>query len=497
MIDLSRRLYTCEQVRMLDRLAMSQQKLSPSELMQRAAMAAWQILCDRWPTIKTLAVVCGQGNNGGDGYELACLAKEKGLKVNVYDIAPFDDARRQRSPETQQAWQKWQKMGGDILPIPSVFNEEVIVDALLGTGVRFPIASIFSEAIEAINHSEKPIFALDIPSGLNGDTGVVEGAVIKATATVTFVGIKVGLVSHQGNEVVGELYYDPLGINQALLASQQPVAYQLEVATIKDKLPIRRLSANKSDQGHVLIIGAGKAQFGGAVCLAGEAALRAGAGLVSVIVAPESLLRSSHATPELMITTCSTFDEAKPLFERANVILLGPGLSQNEWGETAFHYAIQQSRPMVIDADGLNWLARYPQKVEQAILTPHPGEAARLLNTTVEVIQRDRVKSIQQLQATFGGVIVLKGAGTLVMDATQRIEIMPGAFPALATGGTGDVLAGVISALLAQGASLFDAATTAVCVHALAGKEQGQKGPRGMIASDLFLSIRRLLNPNA
>lgn len=497
MVDLSRRLYTCEQVKMLDQLAMSQEKYSASELMQRAAAAAWKVLYDRWPTVKTLAIVCGQGNNGGDGYELACLAKQNGLKVTVYDIAPSDTTRRQRSPETQQAWQKWQQMGGSILPIPAIFNEEVIVDALLGTGVRFPIAPLFAEAIDAINQSKKPVFALDIPSGLNGNTGAIEGAVIKATATITFVGIKIGLVSHQGNDVVGELYYDALGINQAVLTSLQPVAYQLEEAQIKNKLPARRLSANKGDQGHVLIIGAGKAQFGGAVCLAGEAALRAGAGLVSVIVAPESMLRSSHATAELMITTCSTFEEVKPLFERASVILLGPGLSQSAWGEKAFHYAIQQSRPMVIDADGLNWLARYPQKVEQAVLTPHPGEAARLLNTTVEAIQRDRVKSIQQLQATFGGVIVLKGAGTLVMDPTQRIEIMPGAFPALATGGTGDVLAGVISALLAQGASLFDAATTAVCVHALAGKEQGQQGIRGMIASDLFLSIRRLLNSDA
>lgn len=276
-----------------------------------------------------------------------------------------------------------------------------------------------------------------------------------------------------------------------------PQLLPIDYSVVKNKLPPRSLSANKSDHGHVLIIGAGKTQFGGAVCLAGEAALRAGAGLVSVIVAPESMIRSAHATAELMITTCTTFDEVNNLFERARVILLGPGLSQNAWGEKAFHYAMKHSLPMVIDADGLNWLSQYPQKVEHAILTPHPGEAARLLKTTVEAIQQDRVQSIKKLQATFGGVIVLKGAGTLVMGPTQRIEIMPGAFPALATAGTGDVLAGVISALLAQGLSSFDAATLAVCTHALAGEEQGKKGIRGMIASDLFLSIRRLLNSHA
>lgn len=499
MVSLPWPLYACEQVKKLDHLAILQENLSPSELMQRAAIAAWNVFREHWPDAKTVAIVCGQGNNGGDGYELACLAKQNGLVVNVYDVAPAEEDRRKRSPETQQACQKWLQSGGNILSIPAAFNEAVIVDALLGTGVHFPVGPIFSAAIQAINHSQNPVLAIDIPSGLNGDTGVIRVGepVVKATVTVTFVGVKVGLISHQGNEVVGKLHFDPLGISEKLRALVEPVAYQLDYSVAKNKLNPRSLSANKGDQGHVLIIGAGKAQFGGAVCLAGEAALRAGAGLVSVIVAPESMIRSAHATSELMMTTCTAFDEVKNLFERAKVILLGPGLSQNAWGEKAFHYAIKQSIPMVIDADGLNWLAQYPEKVEHAILTPHPGEAARLLNTTVEAIQQDRVRSVKQLQAAFGGVIVLKGAGTLVMDPSQRIEIMPGAFPALATGGTGDVLAGVISALLAQGLSPFDAAKLAVCTHAMAGEEQGKKGIRGMIASDLFLSIRRLLNPNA
>jgi hydroxyethylthiazole kinase-like uncharacterized protein yjeF len=270
----------------------------------------------------------------------------------------------------------------------------------------------------------------------------------------------------------------------------------VEYGKLIKKLPPRDPFANKSDHGHVLIIGAGKAQFGGAVCLAGEAALRAGAGLVSILVAPESLTRTSQATSELMITSAEHVEDEKDLFDRTTVILLGPGLSQNAWGENAFRYTLKQPHPMVIDADGLNWLAKAPQKVPHAILTPHPGEAARLLNTTVESIQQDRTKSIQALQAKFGCVVVLKGAGTLVINPEQHIEMMEGEYPALATAGTGDVLAGVISALLAQGLSAYDAATLAVCVHALAGREQAKDGVRGMIASDLFQSIRTLLNLN-
>ncbi len=490
-------LYTCQQVKSLDQLAMKHYSLLPYELMDRAAQAALRVLHHHWHKHHRIAIVCGQGNNGGDGYVLARLAKQKDWFVNVYDVSPQEFTGR--SPEAQEAREDWIASGGVIHPIPSVFTEELIVDALLGTGAHFPVAPLFAQAIEAINQSHKAVFALDIPSGLNGDTGCIEGPVVKADVTLTFVGLKMGLVSHQGNDVVGKLEFDHLGLEDSLIAKIPPAAYRIDYASLENVVPHRLLSANKGNQGHVLIVGAGKAQYGGSVCLAGEAALRAGAGLVSVIVAPESLIRSAHAPLELMMTACEEPKEAKDFFERATVLVLGPGLSQSPWGEKWFHYTLSQAMargvPIVIDADGLNWLSKCPQKVENAVFTPHPGEAARLLNTTVESIQHNRLENAKIIQDKLGGTVVLKGAGTVIINAQQKAYVLAGGFPALATGGTGDVLSGVMGALLAQGMNASEAAQLSVCVHALAAKEQQKQGIRGMMASDLLPAIRRLLNP--
>lgn len=493
MQDLPLTLYTCHQVKLLDQLAMKHYSLLPYELMDRAGKAAFNVLRHHWHNLNDLAVVCGEGNNGGDGYVLARLAKANGLSVNVYDISP--NAISHRSPEAQEARNDWLTNGGTISPIPFTFTEALVVDALLGTGARFPMAAVLVEAIDAINRSEKPVFALDIPSGLNGDTGVIEGPVVKAALTLTFVGLKIGLISHQGNDVVGTLVFDHLGLEETLMAQIPPIAFRIEYHSLQSHIPRRAFSANKGNQGHVLIVGAGQLQFGGSVCLAGEAALRTGAGLVSVIVAPESLIRSAHATSELMITALDSPREASELFARATVLLLGPGLSQSSWGEAWFHHVISKTLPMVIDADGLNWLSKFPQKLENATLTPHPGEAARLLQTTIETIQTNRIESAKALQDKFGGIVVLKGAGTVVVDKQKNISLLAGGFPALATGGTGDVLAGVIAALIAQGVPAHEAAKLAVCVHALAAKEEQKQGIRGMIASDLLPSIRKWLNP--
>lgn len=293
-----------------------------------------------------------------------------------------------------------------------------------------------------------------------------------------------------------KLVFDHLGTEEAISESIEPAAYRLDYEKLKHTIPVRRMSSNKGSQGHVLIIGAGEMQYGGSVCLSGGAALRAGAGLVSVIVAPESYVRSSHAPPELMITTAEHPKGFESLFNHASVLILGPGLSHSEWAREWFHYAISSTLPMVIDADGLNWLAQFPQLVPQAVLTPHPGEAARLLATTVDAIQQDRIAAAKALQSKFGSVIVLKGAGTVIVDKAQRISVMAGGYPGLATGGTGDVLAGVIGALIAQGMSVLEASELAVCVHAIAASKEQRKGIRGMIASDLLPNIRSLLNPS-
>lgn len=269
----------------------------------------------------------------------------------------------------------------------------------------------------------------------------------------------------------------------------------LEYNAVMKLLPPRKSTAYKGDHGHVCVIGGGHSGYSGAVCLAGESALRAGAGLVSVVVAPESVPLLARGPVELMCYGLAHTAALAPLIEKSTTLVLGPGLSQNSWGKQFFEAAIACQLPKIVDADGLNWLAQNPQKQENWILTPHPGEAARLLGISPQAVEQDRIKAIKQLKQQYGGVIVLKGSDTLIIDEADNLFMQKGGFAILATGGTGDVLAGLIGGLVAQGASLSHAAQIGVCVHANAGRLEQTMGNRGMLASELLLPIRMLLNP--
>lgn len=493
MNEIPRTLYGSQEVKRLDQLAIEQDGISAYQLMCRAGQAAFNLLEQNWPKATSFAICTGTGNNAGDGFVLARLLKAKGHQATIYQVSKVEESRL--SVEAKQARADWDAVKGETLSFHGqALTQDVIVDALLGTGARTPLPAEFQQAILAMNQSGKPILAIDLPSGLNADTGQFE-QVVKATATITFIAMKLGLVFPQAMEVVGELYFDNLGVNASRFTEVKPQAYQLIYQELMQKIPRRSLSSHKGSHGHVCIIGGGQTGYSGAVCLAGEAALRAGAGLVSAVVPTESLPLLSRAPAELM---CYGFDhdhDIQPLLAKATTIVLGPGLSETKWGKAFFQAGLKSTLPMVVDADGLNWLAQFPQKRDQWILTPHPGEAGRLLGKTTAFVQQDRIGAAFALQKKYGGVIVLKGAGTLIVDAEGEITINVGGFPGLATGGTGDVLAGLIGGLIAQKLSLSDAAKIAVSVHAMAASEEQLLGERGMLASDLFLHIRSLLNP--
>lgn len=484
--------YTGWKLKEADEMFVKQGEISGYQLMCRAGQAALSTLKALWPHAKSIAVVCGLGNNGGDGFVLARLAKAQGLQVTVYEI---DRGEETRQPiEAGQARNDWLSQG-EIIPFNNqAFIEEVVVDAILGIGARSPLPTAIQEAIAAINACQRPILALDIPSGLDPNTGNTFEACVKADHTITFIGMKIGLVIGQGIVKAGELHFDSLGVSLTRYPHLLPVATRLELSELTAFLPHRSLDTHKGEQGHVGIIGAGEMCYSGAVCLAGEAALRAGAGLVSAIVAPESLPLMARGPVELMCYGSTRFKHLKDLLKRLTIIVLGPGLSNKAFAKAFFQSTLRLKCPMVVDADGLNWLARYPQKKQNWILTPHPGEAARMLGTTVSHIQANRLESVKALQAKYGGIVVLKGAGTLIANE-EEVTIQVGGFPVLATGGTGDVLSGLIGGLLAQGLALFDAAKLAVAIHVNAAELEASMGVRGMVASDLFLHIRSLLNP--
>lgn len=485
-------LYKGQEVKKLDALAIEHDKLSGYELMCRAGAALWQLLKVQWPQAKAITIFCGKGNNGGDGFVLARLAKEQGMTVKVYEMP---GAIENSPSEAKQARQDWLAKEGKVEVFQGqALAGDLVVDAILGTGTKAPLSNEITSAISHINQSGLPVLAVDIPSGLHADTGMNLGQVVKADVTLTFIGLKVGLFLKDASDYVGELLFDPLKISESLYEKVTPCAFRVDYEQALTALTTRKRSSHKGDFGHVLVIGGGQLGYSGAPALAAEAAMRAGAGLVSAIVSPQCLPLLSRAPKELMCYAPTEPKECTEVYARASVIVVGPGLAQNEWGKHFFQNALSLQKPMVVDADGLNWLAKTPQSSGRWVLTPHPGEAARLLSQSIEQIQADRIQAARLLQQRYGGVIVLKGAGTVIVDEQGKVYINGAGIPALATAGSGDVLAGLIGGLLAQGLSLKQAALLGVSVHAQAALIEQSLGERGMIASELLLHIRSLLN---
>jgi NAD(P)H-hydrate epimerase len=482
-----RALYTVDQVRALEHGALDALAVSNHELMLRAAHAALDTLRRHWPQAARIAIHCGPGNNGGDGFLLGVLARQAGLQVDV--VALTESSRG----EAAQARAAWRAAGGSVRrwtgaePLPAV---DVHVDAMYGIGFSRAPGAAESALIDAINASATPVLALDLPSGLLADSGDCPGAVIRADVTVTFIAHKRGMHTGRAVDQVGVLELATLGVPESVYAPLRPDALLLAAET----LPPRARHANKGDNGHVLVIG-GDHGMAGAARLAGEAALRAGAGLVSVATRAEHVFALNAARPELMAHAVGGPQALEPMLERASVLALGPGLGKAAWGHALWLTALDAGKPTVLDADGLNLLAREPRVFSTpTVLTPHPGEAARLLGVAVDDIERDRFSAARELARRHGAVVVLKGAGSLIADPDGRLDVCPWGNPGMASGGMGDLLTGVVAAMLAQGCQPWDAACLAVGLHARAGDLAARQGERGLLASDLLDPLRALGN---
>lgn len=481
-------LYTTEQVRAVDRAAIDRCGIAGFELMQRAATAAFSCLRRHWPHARRIGVLAGGGNNGGDALLLSRLALEAGFAVDALALpsTPRGDAERARAAFAEAGGRVRVAATGCALP-----DGDVLVDGLFGTGLTRALEGIAADLVERIAHPG--VLALDVPSGLDADTGACEGACVRADATVSFVGWKRGLFTADG--------IDQCGARELATLDLPPVAYEgvavdagLIAPHIERVLAPRRANVNKSRFGHVLAIG-GDEGYGGAIRLAGEAALRCGAGLVTVATRAAHVGALNTARPELMARGVEDAAALAPLLERASVLALGPGLGQRDWGRALFDAALASGKRTVVDADALNLLAEAPRPLPPgAVLTPHPGEAARLLGCDIATVQRDRFAAARALAGRHRAAVVLKGAGSLVAAADGRLAVCPWGNPGMATAGMGDVLTGVIAALLAQGCDAWDAAQCGVALHARAGDAAAGAAPRGLVAGDLFEPLRRLVN---
>lgn len=484
-------LYTAAQVRELDRLSIEEAGIPGYTLMTRAGEACWQVLRSNWPAARRVSVLCGTGNNGGDGFVVARLALMAGLQVQLLQLG---DAARIRG-DAQNARADFLAAGGQVAAFGQAILDapHVIVDAMLGTGLERPLTEEWLNAAHAVNASACPVLAIDIPSGLLADSGHVPGEAVRANVTVTFIGRKQGLFTGLGPDYTGEVCFDDLGV-PAVVSDRVPASAMLHAGPSLAGLGgPRRRAAHKGDFGHVLVVGGGPG-MAGAARLAGEAALRSGAGLVSLATHPQHASRIAASCPELISHAVATPRDLRPLLGRAGVVVMGPGLGRSGWAKSLLACVLDTKLPLVMDADALNLLAAHGSRRDNWILTPHPGEAGRLLQQTTATVQADRFAAARAIHDRHAGSVVLKGAGSIVYSDSGPPAVCAAGNPGMATAGMGDVLSGVIGGLLAQGMPLADAALAGVCLHAAAGDRAALGGERGLLARDVIAELRPLLN---
>lgn len=507
---------TAAEMRHIDQRTIEQYRVPGIVLMEHAGLQLLRFMQRRIPNLARshVTIVTGRGNNGGDGFILARHLWHLGIKTCILLLAAGGslrgDARRAYAMAraygvpmipctTLPAWRR----GSSILR-----STDVIVDAILGTGLNKPPTGLYAEAIETLNTAQRPIVAVDIPSGLSADDGQLRGVYIHATYTVTFALPKRALFLYPAAAAVGEWHVADIGIAAQAIAAEHIQVTLLTAQTIRALLPRRRPDAHKGSHGHLLVV-AGALGKSGAGVLASQAALRAGAGLVTwALPAGLASAMAAHLTEVMTLPvaehTAGGIAEAAvpalcPLLQRAQALVLGPGLGTHPDTVRCVHALLRQTRvPVVLDADGLNCLIEHLDILRQCavpvILTPHPGEMARLLGTDTATVQARRLDIACDFAQRCGVYVVLKGAYTVIYAPDGRRWINPTGNPALATAGTGDVLAGIIGALLCQGLSPLSAAQCGVYLHGLAGdRVRDRLGAQGLIASDVLAELPRAL----
>ncbi len=500
-------LLTAEEMRAADRRTIEEVGVPGVVLMENAGAAVARAMVERYPSARRIAVLCGKGNNGGDGFVVA--RRMLALRTEVLLLG----ARAEVRGDAAIHLRAYVGSGGVVREIrsaadwvrarPSVLAADMVVDALLGTGLHEAPRGLVGRVIRDLGRRSGPVVSVDLPSGVASDTGRVPGAAVRASLTVSFGALKCGHVLPPAWELCGELVVADIGIPARLLA-----AGGLSLADARDAAAAwgrRARGSHKGSFGHVLAVAGSRGKSGAAV-LAGTAALRAGAGLVTVATPVPALARVAARRSELMTEPLAATaggalarraaSRALALAEQRDAVVLGPGLGQGA-ATRAFvrAFVVRCTRPLIVDADALNALAALPKgggfralkaRRPATVLTPHPGEAARLLGTTSRQVQTDRLASARRLAAASGAVVVLKGFRTIVAEPGGRASVNPTGNPGLATAGSGDVLGGIVGALLARGRDAFPAAVAAVYAHGLAADQvAGRRGEEGMLAGDV------------
>lgn len=487
-------LYSADQVRELDKHVINEEGIPGFDLMSMSGHVAFDLLIKTWPDVRAVTVLCGGGNNAGDGYIVAGLARKAGLSVAL--VSMVDITQLQGDAAKALAWAREIGVEPRLFDGQMSLNGEVFVDALLGTGINKPVTGNYLAAIEWLNQQNRPVLSLDLPSGLNADTGAIMGSAVQADVTITFVGMKQGLLTSEGPDVCGELVFSDLEIPASVYDSIEPAAQRISLASIGHGLCTRKAASHKGDFGHLMIIG-GDHGMGGSVILAAEAAVRCGAGLVTVVTRPEHVPSVLARIPEVMCVGVNSGQDLEPLMSEPTAIVLGPGLGKSAWGQQLLQQVMFTDLPIVAGGDALSILAlgkiTHNLVSRESIVCSHPAEASQLLNCTPEDVQEERFIAAAKLAELFQGSAILKGVGTLIAQE-NKVSLCSDGNPSMAVGGMGDILNGVLGALLAQGLSAHDAARHGVCLHFAAADRAAGNDLRGLLASDVIPYLRRLAN---
>ena len=466
-------------------------------IMERAAQFAFQEILENFPNNKNWSILCGPGNNAGDGMILAGLAIEKGLNVSIYFLFPehlFKDNALKAYKKLKETQYKYD----DKLTIYQKndyeeINQGIIIDAIFGIGLNREIDPTIQEIIQTLNDTNLPIISLDIPSGINPDDGRVMGQAINAEMTISFMFKKLCFYLGEGENYSGFIKYSDLDVPHCTEFLDNCDFNIIDRKYVFNHLQKRSLDSHKGDFGHIGIFGSGKGMHGASL-LAGEAALRSGAGKVSIFMHSSHRELIDNPRSELILNFMDNIIQVESIINNLDVLVLGPGLGKDKWASDVFDFIVKYPQPKVIDADGLVFVKEKKLKQDNWVLTPHPGEAAALLNTSSKDIQKNRQLSLKNISNKFGGVIILKGHNTMIGYGENPSNICLKGNPGMATAGSGDVLAGIVSAMIGQGLSLFEASSVAVEIHANAGDLASMDGERGLVAGDIIDEIRGCVN---
>jgi NAD(P)H-hydrate epimerase len=490
-------LFRAKTIREIDMLATQGSEISAFELMSRAGESAFSELLDAFGIPSLLHVFCGSGNNGGDGYIVASLAAAKSIPVHLYEFGNTKSMSKEAIKARRLCLEA--KINCQEFQTSFQLSEGVIVDGLIGIGYEGKMRKDFVDAIECINSSLLPVLSIDLPSGLISDTGAISEIAVRADLTVTFVGAKQGLFTGRGPALCGDIIYDSLEIPEDVFKQKSSASELMCLEDLMDFMPEMEADLHKNKRGHCMVIG-GDYGAGGASLLAAQACLKVGAGLSSHATRPEHISASLMRQPEVMACGVVSGQELEPLLVKPSVLVVGPGLGRSSWSEQILQKALSANLPMVVDADGLNIISEGRVASDFSgrtwVMTPHPGEAARLLGTTIDEIESDRFSAVSRLQEKYNAIIVLKGAGTIVSAPHgQPNKVCQYGNPAMATAGMGDILSGIIGGLIAQGLDIQTATELGVCMHSFAADMAvDADGSKGLVAGDLFTYLRDLLN---